>query len=235
MIEVSDLKISIGKSHALSCDNLIFRPGNIYCIRGKSGAGKTSFLNYLLGIGESIYNMTVEGSIRYSFDRSSQLQNSPCLGSDIILLQQSTPLWPHLNSFNNTWLPWASNCGIRELINRKNLAMKRSEYWLSNLGIEKSVWKQYPRSLSGGERQRVALASMLTFDCPCLLLDEPTSSLDQVSTHIVADILLEESRKGKVIIIVSHDLDFLNQRSWRHLEIVLKGHERLEYIIREIT
>jgi energy-coupling factor transporter ATP-binding protein EcfA2 len=62
--------------------------------------------------------------------------------------------------------------------------------------------------LSGGQRQRVAIARALALQRPVLLLDEPTANLDTKSRGIVARIIKEEARKGRTIIIASHDTDF---------------------------
>ena len=63
------------------------------------------------------------------------------------------------------------------------------------------------QNLSGGQQQRLALLRAIQADCPLLLLDESTSALDKDARDLVFDVLLEEVSKGKLIILITHDLD----------------------------
>ena len=58
-----------------------------------------------------------------------------------------------------------------------------------------------------GQQQRLALLRAIQADCPLLLLDEATSALDRDARDLVFDVLLEEVSKGKLIILITHDLD----------------------------
>lgn len=80
--------------------------------------------------------------------------------------------------------------------------------------------------LSGGQQQRVAMARVLLKPYQILLADEPTGSLDKSNKDILIKILIEENKKGKTIIVVSHDMDFI-KISKRAYKIIDK---RLELI-----
>jgi histidine transport system ATP-binding protein len=158
--------------------------------------------------------------IKEAPDIKSEALNKLAFGKEVVVLQQTAPLWPHLSAVNNTWLPWASKNGVREMLRSRSVAIERAETWLNRLGIDASVWRRKPQSLSGGERQRVALASILMFDAQCILLDEPTSALDQSSVRLIVQVIEEQAKQGKLVIIASHDADLLSISSWRHLSIV---------------
>lgn len=82
-----------------------------------------------------------------------------------------------------------------------------------------NVTDSYPSEISGGEYRRVLLARVLLLDTEILLVDEPTSNLDENSSVIVREILNEyHSRQGKSLIVVTHDKQFLDS-STRLLEI----------------
>lgn len=199
----------------LVCRGLSFEPGRVYCIRGRSGTGKTSFLRAMAGIpsvkcaGDPIlYNGVGGGTVE------------PELGLNIGFLQQAAPLWPHLTAFANAWMPYAARFGLRYVFERKRTAQERAREFLETLELGSSILRRFPYSLSGGERQRVALASLLVFDTPCILVDEPTSGLDRVSVDAVCRILDQQAGLGKLVIVTSHDLDLLQKESWYHLAVV---------------
>ena len=80
------------------------------------------------------------------------------------------------------------------------------------LGIN-NVLDSYPSDISGGEYRRALLARVIMSDAKLLLVDEPTSNLDEKSAHIVREILYEEYKSGKGLLIVTHDRDILGYRT----------------------
>lgn len=234
MIRVRSSTISVGGYPLLLCDDLVFEPGRVYCIRGRSGTGKTTFLRTLLG---SSSVSTPKKVVEYVQDNDGQELTPlerPELGVHLSVFQQSAPLWPHLSAFSNAWLPWASQSGFRVMFKRREKAKERARYWLNELGLDSSVWQRNPLSLSGGERQRVALAAVLVFDCPCILLDEPTSSLDRTSVNLVSGLLERETSKGKLVIVTSHDVDFLENDSWDHLAIIEHNSQGPQFRLKKV-
>lgn len=226
--------IVIDGSPLLCCERLTFDSGRVHCIRGRSGSGKSTLVRALSEPSAS----TVIGSrfeyVRDGPNSEADSSESFILGQELVVLQQVAPLWPHLSALNNTWLPWASQVGIRETFRRRAQATESARLWLSRLGIDASVWNRKPHSLSGGERQRVALASALVFDAPCLLLDEPTSSLDQTSAELVVAVIQDQAGHGKLVIVTSHDADLLQITGWRHLAITENDSSESRFILREV-
>lgn len=84
---------------------------------------------------------------------------------------------------------------------------KKAEDILEELALYQFVEK-HPSTLSGGQKQRLALGVALIYDVPIIVLDEPTSGLDGENMHRVSKILREISKKGKTIIIITHDVEF---------------------------
>lgn len=88
---------------------------------------------------------------------------------------------------------------------------KLSEEWskdaLSKLGIDKSYYLRSPFDLSGGEKRKVAIAGILASRPQVLILDEPSASLDANSKEELVKLIREIKNQGKMIIVVSHDVD----------------------------
>jgi putative ABC transport system ATP-binding protein len=95
---------------------------------------------------------------------------------------------------------------------------------LNSVGLG-TYLQHYPADLSGGQRQRVSIARALSKDPDLILADEPTGSLDSKSGAGVLDIFKALHKRGKTIIIVTHDLEIA---SIANQQLVLKDGELLE-------
>ncbi|PJA00465.1 MAG: lipoprotein-releasing system ATP-binding protein LolD, partial [Candidatus Levybacteria bacterium CG_4_10_14_0_2_um_filter_35_8] len=82
--------------------------------------------------------------------------------------------------------------------------------YLSSLELENEMYKR-PNKLSGGQQQRVAIARALMNDPKIILADEPTGNLDSKSGAVVMDILKNLNKKGKTVIIITHEEDIAKQ------------------------
>ena len=181
----------------LSDVNLEVRNDSYVTIVGKSGSGKSTMLN-ILGL--------VEG-----YDRGEYWFNGKLIrnGIDYARLRlenigfifQSYNLIPTLSCKENILLP--------TLYNRRNQVQSFDELVeLLDLG---PLLSQRVTTLSGGEKQRVAIARSLILD-PCLILaDEPTGNLDPKNRDIIMSLLRHEHKKGRGIILITHDMEIAKQ------------------------
>ena len=94
------------------------------------------------------------------------------------------------------------NYGVKE-----EDAIKKAHEALKLVGLDESFYKRSPFDLSGGEKRRVAIAGILVLDPDILIMDEPTAGLDPHGTKIILDLILELHKKGKTIILVTHDMN----------------------------
>ena len=173
--------------------NLHITNDSYITIVGKSGSGKSTLLN-ILGLvegydaGEYVFNGTrIVNGIDYSRLR---LEN-------IGFIFQSYNLIPTLSCKENILLP--------TLYNRKKQTQDFDELVeLLDIG---PLLGQRVTTLSGGEKQRVAIARALILD-PCLILaDEPTGNLDPKNREMIFKLLHREHKKGRGILMITHDAD----------------------------
>ncbi len=186
------------ETHALRELSLSVNEGEFIAVTGPSGSGKTTFLN-IVGLLETFEHGT------YMLDG----KDVSCLNDDdrsafrnqkIGFIFQSFNLIPDLNLFENVDVPLRYRglpAGDRK---------QRIENALETVGLA-SRMRHIPAQLSGGQQQRVAIARALAGDPKVLLADEPTGALDSVTGREVIATLQRLWKKGKTIIMVTHDLN----------------------------
>ena len=173
--------------------NLTVTNKSYITVVGKSGSGKSTLMN-ILGLveGYDAGTYTFNGTlIRGTTDYAGlRLEN-------IGFIFQSYNLIPTLTCKENILLP--------TLYNRKNTVADFNE--LVELLDIAPLLSQRVTTLSGGEKQRVAIARALILD-PCLILaDEPTGNLDPKNRDLIMDMLRHEHKKGRGIILITHDME----------------------------
>ena len=181
---------------ALQPVDLCINEGELVLIIGPSGSGKTTLLS-LIGcvIYPSYGELTVDGKI---INNLSQNQLAHLRLNSIGFVFQSFNLIAPLNAFDNVLMPLQLK-GIP-----RAEARKKAENALALVGMLDRK-KSLPKQLSGGQQQRVAIARALVTDPKLILCDEPTASLDASSISIVMNELVNLSRGGKSVCVVTHD------------------------------
>lgn len=172
--------------------NLTINNDSYITIVGKSGSGKSTLMN-ILGLIEAyddgVYTFNGE-KIRKGKDYSTIRSES------IGFIFQSYNLIPTMTCMENIVLPLQySKKPIEEFDNVIDLLKIRDL-------LQKPVVY-----LSGGERQRVAIARALILNPSLIIADEPTGNLDSGNRDIVLEILANENRKGRAIVMITHDTE----------------------------
>jgi phospholipid/cholesterol/gamma-HCH transport system ATP-binding protein len=193
------IDFSFKKNHyLLQGANLSVQQGEILCICGTSGQGKSSLLRILAGL-----EKPDSGQILYNGVESSPEEHSALniAHRKVAYLLQNSALINNLNVRDNVALPMRYHqvCSEPEIIEKVNRVL--SSMLVSEFADE------FPFQLSMGIRKRVALARALIMDPTILLMDEPTSGLDNVNRRLLLTLIdnLKELQ-NTTILIVTHDL-----------------------------
>ena len=182
---------------ALKPASVQFKTGELTLIIGPSGSGKTTLLSLL---GCVIYptkgDVFIDGQ---QVNTLSAKQLSTLRLNKIGFVFQSFNLLAPLSSLENVMIPL-------QLMNFDEAEAKRkAENALELVGM-KDRMKNLPKMLSGGQQQRVSIARALVTNPPIVLCDEPTAALDVKSVGVVMDELKALAKKGKSVIVVTHDM-----------------------------
>lgn len=201
MLEVKNLNKTFGSLNVLNDVSLKAYEGEILCIRGESGAGKTTLIR-------CICNLETYDSGEIIIDSQNKENFSQ---EKVGLVFQSFNLFPHMNILDNLTVS-----PITQKLMSKEEAEKKAIELLTKLGIETKL-KNYPFELSGGQKQRVAIARACMLNPKVLCFDEPTSALDSKTTQGIVGILKNLASEGMCIVIISHDNEFCDMVSDRQL------------------
>lgn len=193
IIEVKNLTKKFGENLILNNVNFTVKKGDFIAIVGESGSGKSTFLN-ILGMLDSKFSGDY-----FFFEKNVKLTNKNEVRLHHIgFIFQLYYLIPNISVIQNIMLPFTymKNVNMREKKEDLNKIIKRME--ISHIVNRKiSV-------LSGGEKQRIAICRALITNPDLIICDEPTGNLDIHNALNVIDVLKEENKKGKTIIIVTH-------------------------------
>ena len=184
-----DRRVLTGFSHR-------FERGRMTVIRGRSGSGKSTLLRLIAGLGRpDTGELTIDGHRLSMLDRE---QLASLRRERIGYMPQEPAAVARLSALENLVLALQ----IRGVSVED--AARRATGLLASLGLSQRS-RQFVSRLSAGETQRVALARALATGRGLLVLDEPTSRLDEANARLVAAVLARARQNGQTIICATHD------------------------------
>jgi len=218
MVKAEAVHKRFGRLEVLKGVSLEVQPGEVVCMIGASGSGKSTFLrciNHLERIDAG--RLWVDGRLvgyRQSGDKLYELRDAEVCRerSEIGMVFQRFNLFGHMTALENVI---EAPIRVRKLRKRDAVAQGRSV--LEQVGLADKI-DNYPAQLSGGQQQRVAIARALAMKPKLMLFDEPTSALDPELVGEVLDVM-----KGLALdfqttmIVVTHEMGFAREAADRVL------------------
>lgn len=206
LIKLKDIRKIYAKSDvetiALDGVDLEIDRGESVAVMGPSGSGKSTLLNILGCLdtptsGKYIFN-------ERAIDKLNGRELANLRNESFGFVLQYFGLVDEYTVYENVEIPLTYS--KKRGINKKKLIKET----LDMLGIADKI-KKLPSQLSGGQNQRVAIARALINDPDIILADEPTGALDKKTGQEVMNILKDLNKKGKTLIIVTHDDNIASQ------------------------
>lgn len=189
-----------GIVHALDGVNLEIAAGELVAVVGASGSGKSTLLHMIGGM-----DSPTAGSVFFNgkdISKYSKKQKAKYRCENVGIVFQNFKLIEELNVRENIIMP--------VLIARKKVDEDYYKALVEMLGLSERQ-SHLPSELSGGQKQRVAIARALINKPELLLADEPTGNLDKKNSEEIMQIFLDIHKKGKTIVLVTHDREIAEQ------------------------
>lgn len=207
MLNAINLTKKYGNFTALNSLNLSVSEGDIFCLLGANGAGKSTTINLFLNFIEpsggkaSIKSLDVT---QFASETKKMLSYIP----------ENLMLYPNLTGLENLDF----FCGLGD----KSYAKDQLEALLIKSGLQADFIHKRVNSYSKGMRQKVGIALAMAREASVLLLDEPTSGLDPKASNEFSELLLEMKEKGVATLMATHDL-FRAKDTGTHIGIMKEG------------
>lgn len=204
VIRINKLSFTINEQIIFNNLNFIVKQSDICALVGFSGTGKTTLLNFILGLNEySIGEIFLFGE---NIKTSSNIKN---IRQRIGVVFQSGALFTSLNVVENVSFPLQQFTDLP-----KNVCMNIAMLKLHQVGYKKTDIFKFPSELSGGMRKKASLARAIALDPKLLILDEPTVGLDPYSKKEIENLILSIHKNlGLTVVIISHDIELVQKIS----------------------
>ena len=201
IIEINHLSKAFGHNVVLKDINAKFYQGEVVCVIGSSGSGKSTMLRCL-----NLLETPTSGDILF--------KNESIITKKIDINKYRSKVgmcFQSFNLFNNMTVLQNCMIGQQKVLKRqKEEAKKIAIEFLAKVNMAAYI-NANVTLLSGGQKQRVAIARALAMDPEVMLFDEPTSALDPEMVGEVLDVIKNLANEKMTMIIVTHEMDFARQ------------------------
>ncbi|MFQ5447658.1 MAG: ABC transporter ATP-binding protein [Saprospiraceae bacterium] len=206
MISIKHLHKSFGKNHVLKGVSIGFNKSGVSAVLGPNGSGKTTLIKTILGIvladegGVEVFGENIHRQWAYR----SKIAYLP----QIARFPENLKVKELVNMVKDLRGPaakvpttWDTTTATGELLD---------DYLIAVFGLEPFLDKRLS-NLSGGTRQKVNLVLAFMYDCPVIILDEPTAGLDPISIVRLKKIIDKERQAGKTILVTTHVMSLVEE------------------------
>jgi polar amino acid transport system ATP-binding protein len=198
ILELVGLHKAYGSLDVLRGVDLRVFPGEMVCVIGPSGSGKSSMLRCCNRLESFQAGQVMVGDI----DISRADVDINAVRQHIGMVFQQFNLWPHFTALQNVAEALLKVKGFP-----RDEAYARAQAALDKVNLKEKA-ASYPANLSGGQQQRVAIARAIAMEPRLMLFDEPTSSLDPELVGEVLNVMKQMAAEGMTMVVVTHEMGF---------------------------
>lgn len=199
-IVAENLRFSYGKTPVLNIDHLEIPAGQVTALTGPNGAGKTTLARVLIGLAhpDKATRIFFGGQRARSWQRTKR--------STLVMQDVNRQLF-------------GESVAAEVALGNTGVSAETTREVLRELGLA-GLENRHPMTLSGGQKQRLVIANAIVGDCELYVFDEPTSGVDYGHLMSISRLLRRLAQRGKAVMVISHDWEFLNEVADRELRLV---------------
>ncbi len=202
IIEMKNIEKHFGAVIALGGVSFDVCPGEVHCLLGDNGAGKSTFIKTMSGV-----HKPTSGTILFEGKEMNFESPRDAMAAGIATVYQDLAMIPLMSVTRNFWM---GNEPIRKIGPLRffdfELANRVTMEEMAKMGINLREPSQAVGTLSGGERQTVAIARAVHFGAKVLILDEPTSALGVRQTSNVLATIDKVRKQGIAVVFITHNV-----------------------------
>lgn len=220
LLKATGIYKSFAAVHALKGVSLEIMPGEIHCLAGENGCGKSTLIKIISGV----YQKDA-GTIEFDGRTLDKITPIEAITSGIQVIYQDFSVFPNLTVMENLALN-TELAAKRRFVNKKRMR-KIAEEAVARIGFDVDL-DALVGSLSVAQKQMVAISRALMFNARLIIMDEPTTALTRKEVDALFKIILKLKEQGIAILFVSHKLDEVFEISerftiFRSGELVVSG------------
>ncbi len=205
LIQVKNLKKSFGQNTVLDGVTVDIYKGDVVCVIGASGSGKSTFLRCLNLLEEPTGGQILFEGTDITDKKSDINKHRQKMG----MVFQQFNLFPHMTILENlTLAPMKLQGKKKDEIETEAMAL------LDRVGLADRAGA-YPNQLSGGQKQRIAIVRALCMKPDVMLFDEPTSALDPEMVGEVLNVMRDLAEEKMTMVVVTHEMGFAREVATR--------------------
>ncbi|WP_336252594.1 MULTISPECIES: sugar ABC transporter ATP-binding protein [unclassified Oceanobacillus] len=223
---MKEISKNFGGVKALKKVNLTVYPGEVHCLAGENGCGKSTLIKVLSGV-----NIPDHGEIYINQKRYSKLNTKESLLEGIQVIYQDFSIFPNLTVKENLALGYeiASN---KKIVNWKRFD-EIAKQALETINVEIDI-NERVENLSIADKQIIAIARSLLFNAKLIVMDEPTTALTSKEVQSLFNVIMKLKSKGISVLFVSHKLEEIFEIAER-VTILRNGENVTEQLVKDLN
>ena len=199
LLKAVDISKSFAGVKALTGVSLEIKPGEIHCLAGENGCGKSTLIKVICGVYQPD-----SGYIEFNGKKYNHITPLESIAMGIQVIYQDFSIFPNLTVMENLALNTELAAG-RKFVNKRHMRQVAKEA-LSKINFEMDL-DRLVGTLTVAEKQMVAICRALMFNAKLIIMDEPTTALTKKEVRALFDIILKLKAQGIAILFVSHKLN----------------------------
>ncbi len=199
LLKAVDISKSFAGVKALTGVSLEIKPGEIHCLAGENGCGKSTLIKVICGVYQPD-----SGYIEFNGKKYNHITPLESIAMGIQVIYQDFSIFPNLTVMENLAINTELAAG-RKFVNKRHMRQVAREA-LSKINFEMDL-DRLVGTLTVAEKQMVAICRALMFNAKLIIMDEPTTALTKKEVRALFDIILKLKAQGIAILFVSHKLN----------------------------